>query len=34
MAENLEEPTFTLVQAYDDFEVRAYSPRSSTGENR
>ena len=26
MAENLEEPTFTLVQAYDDFEVRAYEP--------
>ena len=26
MAENLEEPAFMLVQAYDDFEVRAYEP--------
>ena len=26
MAENLEEPAFTLIQAYGDFEVRAYEP--------
>ena len=26
MAENLEEPAFTLIQAYDDFEVRTYEP--------
>ena len=26
MAENLEEPAFTLIQSYDDFEIRVYEP--------
>ena len=26
MAENLEEPAYTLIQTYDDFEIRAYEP--------
>ena len=26
MAEHLEEPAFTLIQTYDDFELRAYEP--------
>ena len=26
MAEHLEEPAFTLIQSYDDFEIRAYEP--------